>query len=706
MGRGNKLKEILLSLVEVAELENLNYKTICQRISRNTTNYSVRTEKSVDGGKERVMVTLSSLSNQAKKRYKAKQKIEVLDQEIKANAMLMNNLVDRPWYVDVDLDSYIENNKEYYYKAIEYRNTLRKFINHQERDRSLYAKEFADDLGISSRTLYRDEKKYLEATAWAYKIEKEDGQNHDYFQVLALCRKPSVTGTFPSISFEVKTMIENIIFDKGFAQNHGTREMAYLKLSEIATKNGWKYPSYQTVTRYINYILESSRGRSAHYLVANGERDFKNRMMTKAVRDLSKLKVMEMVQGDEHTFDCWVSYRNQNGKVTAIKPVLVAWLDMRSRAIMGDIMCKNANMQILKQSLFKMIYSDVGGTPQYILIDNGKDYTGKQMTGLNRNQRRREESDAGDTKLIHLDSETEGIYRSIGIEDFFRALPYEGWVKGEIERFFGSVCTQFTKWINSYTGTLTGSRTVAKIRKDVPKMLERGELLTLEEFFAEWTKWLNDFYMKKIHRGLKEQKEEYTTPLECFENADSYYKAAPPKSMATMLMMKADKVLVRNVGIKRFGYYYNAPELYGYINQKVNIKYDPEDVTRLYVYDNNNKKICEAESQELLLVAPRMDQEALTKHMKHQKEQLKQTKEQLREYQKPLSERNAEYVNADYIVGGIDLTIGKKRKDNVVTLPADRQYIEETLEHKKNPVDNTFFNKKAQQALDKLRQLG
>ena len=37
------------------------------------------------------------------------------------------------------------------------------------------------------------------------------------------------------------------------------------------------------------------------------------------------------------------------------------------------------------------------------------------------------------------------------------------------------------------SGTLTGSKTYAKRQKDVDGMLERGELLTMEEFFEAWT---------------------------------------------------------------------------------------------------------------------------------------------------------------------------------------------------------------------------
>ena len=164
---------------------------------------------------------------------------------------------------------------------------------------------------------------------------------------------------------------------------------------------------------------------------------------------------MEVVMGDEHTFDCWVSYTMPNGKVKAIKPVLVAWIDVRSRTIMGDVMCEHANSQILKESLLKAMYQEHGGVPKYLYIDNGKDYTSFEMTGRNRKDRHGNE--------LAFEEDVRGFYRSIGIIDDHRAKPYEAWNKGEVERFFRTVCNKFSKWMTSYTGTLTGLKTSDKV---------------------------------------------------------------------------------------------------------------------------------------------------------------------------------------------------------------------------------------------------
>lgn len=693
-GKGGKdLAETFVTLEEAAELEGLNYYTLYRRIQRNPGSFKTRTEER-DGGKDRVLVALPSLSKKARRGYKEKVSISGSDVVVEQRTGQ-----EAPWYVGVDLNWYLENFSKQYYQAVELGKRIQEFLNYNDGERTAFAEEFAEELGISQRTLYRYAKDYLEASAWAMRLHKENGHNYDFLKVLSLCRKPKEKFTFPSLDDKVRAYIENVWFDKDFAANDGTVEMLYMKLGQVAELQGWEYPSYQTVTRYINYLMEERRAKNAHFLAAKGMREYKNKVMVKGSRDTKSLPVLGLLQGDEHTFDCWVAFTHPNGKVTAIKPRLVGWVDTRSRVFLGDIICRHANSQILKLSLLKVIYGTPGGVPQWLLIDNGKDYNAKDLTGIKRSERKQK-------KELQFDEETKGFYRSIGIQDEINSLPFQPWSKAQIERFFGTICSSFTKWMFSYTGTLTGSKTAAKIKKDIPKMLERGELLTMEEFYELWTKWLNEVYHKREHSGLKRQGEKYTVPIELFMKAeDKYYKPAPPKSYASILMMKAERVTVYNIGIRKFGYEYRAQELCNYHGEKVDIKYDPEDVTRLYVYTREGKKICEAVSQELLLIAPRVSQKALEEHKKMQNTQLRNDKELLEEFRTPYEQRGN--VPGD-VVGALDLMV-KGKGDKVVALPQDKQFASELRDKKnrqKQDAEDEFFSRKAQDALSKLRQLG
>ena len=395
------MPDVFITMKEAAEFEGVKYGTFAQRIARNPKQYKTKTQPQEGGGKEQVLIAVSSLSPKGRKAWRAAQKVDGRD------VVIEKRTESAPWYVGVDLNHYTEQNKKAFYEAVELAARVQDFIAYDGPDRTAYAERYALGLGVSLPTLYRYVENVLKASAWALKMEKEDGQNRDYFRALALCRKPREKASFPSLTDEQKALIQNIWFDRRFAANLGTIEMLYEKFEEVGQGRGWEsYPSIKTVARYIKHLMDSRGGESARYLAANGSREWKNKKMLKGKRDATSLKVMEYVVGDEHTFDFWVQWVAPNGKVKAVRPKLVAWMDMRSRAIVGDVACVDANNQTLKESLVKMLYSHPGGVPHILHVDNGKDYTAKTMTGQSRKKRNIE---------FEFDAETVGFYQSIGI---------------------------------------------------------------------------------------------------------------------------------------------------------------------------------------------------------------------------------------------------------------------------------------------------
>lgn len=692
------MPDVFIGLEEAAAFEGVKYKTFAQRVARNPKQYKTKTQPREGGGKDQVMVSVASLSTKGRKAWRAAQKVDGRDVIIDQKAAEAT-----PWYVDADLNHFIEGDggkrKKAYYEAVELAARVQDFVDYDGPDRTAYAERFALGLGVSLPTLYRYVESTLTANAWALKLEREDGQSRDYFRALALCRKPRAKATFPTLTDEQRAVIENIWFDRRFAANLGTIEMLYEKFEELAEGRGWaEYPSIKTVARYVKHLMDSRGAASARYLAANGSREWKNAKMLKARRDATSLQVMEYVVGDEHTFDFWVQWTAPNGKVKAVRPKLVAWLDMRSRAIVGDVACVDANNQTLKESLVKMLYSHPGGVPRILHVDNGKDYTAKTMTGQSRKKR---------DINFEFDSETVGFYQSIGIEEVGRSLPYQPWDK-PIERFFSTVCSKFSKWFESYTGTLTGSKTYAKRQKDIDGMLERGELLTMEEFFMAWTTWKETKYHTREHRGLKDAGEKWTTPIELFENGERFEKAAPPREYAAMLLMKAATARVYNFGINKFGTVYADAELGNYVGQTVGIKWDIDDVTKLYVYDEDGRKICEAVSAELLAFGPHCSQAALETHLRNQKRQEREMREILESMTRPYELRGEEGGRPSDAVGMIDLTIRATRSPKVIALPNDKEFRAEaaaTTRKKKAGAGDEFLGKKADDALSRLRAM-
>lgn len=307
-----QMAEVYISLAEAAELENAEYEIIKKRVQRNPEKFQLRKERRADGGKDLSMIALSSLSKKAVAAYKERQKLAEVPAVSGMEEVAVSGESEVPWYVNEDVDYFMEKHKTEWYTAMELGNIIREFLDYDSAGRTEFAEHFAQErLGKGKRTLYRYAKSYLEASAWADKFHKEDGGNYEFYKVLCLCRKPKEAGTFPSFTPEVKDTIQRIWLNRDFARNQGTREMLYTKLKAVAAVNGWeKIPSYQSVARYISYLMEDERLKNAWYLASRGEREYKNKVMVKGERNTKDLKVMEVVMGDEHTFDCWVAYTN------------------------------------------------------------------------------------------------------------------------------------------------------------------------------------------------------------------------------------------------------------------------------------------------------------------------------------------------------------------------------------------------------------
>ena len=197
------MPDVFITLEEAAAFEGVSYDTYQKRVKRNPKQYKTQTQAREGGGKDQVLISVASLTTKARKAYRAAQKVDGRDVIIDRRAAEAT-----PWYVDADLNHYIESNKKRFYEAVELAARVQDFIDYDGPDRTAYAERFALGLGVSPQTLYRYTQNVLEANAWALKLEKEDGQNRGYFQALALCRKPKETGTFPSLTPEQKALLE------------------------------------------------------------------------------------------------------------------------------------------------------------------------------------------------------------------------------------------------------------------------------------------------------------------------------------------------------------------------------------------------------------------------------------------------------------------------------------------------------------------
>ena len=134
------MADAYVTLNEAAELEGTTYATMQRRVHRNPEKFLIDKEQRETGGKEMIMVAISSLSKKARTAWKEREKLKAVAE---APVQEADQAGETPWYVEEDIDWYIENRKEDWYKAMELGNIVREFLEYDERGRTEFAETFA-----------------------------------------------------------------------------------------------------------------------------------------------------------------------------------------------------------------------------------------------------------------------------------------------------------------------------------------------------------------------------------------------------------------------------------------------------------------------------------------------------------------------------------------------------------------------------------
>ncbi|MDR2049001.1 MAG: Mu transposase C-terminal domain-containing protein [Treponema sp.] len=147
-----------------------------------------------------------------------------------------------------------------------------------------------------------------------------------------------------------------------------TMRNAYARTVEAAKEKGWRVGSEQSAYTHL---------RDIHSLLltyaSGGPRALDN--IFYIARDLSRLAPMQVIVGDQHTFDYWVSY---NGGY--LRPQCYLWLDMRTRLVYGidfepgtynhRTVARSLKMGITRFGKFGSTYNDNGSAEKSVRIDH------------------------------------------------------------------------------------------------------------------------------------------------------------------------------------------------------------------------------------------------------------------------------------------------------------------------------------------------
>ena len=219
---------------------------------------------------------------------------------------------------------------------------------------------------------------------------------------------------------------------------------AYDRCRAIAEAKGIPVPPLHAARRW----LRRSVSPAAWTLARQGVEAL-SRMRPAQVRDKTTLRAMEAVNADFHRFDVFARFpASPDGQREEVaRPQMVAIQDVYSGRLLAWRVDRTANSHAAQLCFGELI--ERWGIPERVLLDNGREFAAKIITGGAKTRFR----------FRVREDDMEGLLTSLGCQIHW-ATPYSGQSK-PIERAFRDLCDRVAKH-PAFQGAYTGNRPDAK----------------------------------------------------------------------------------------------------------------------------------------------------------------------------------------------------------------------------------------------------
>jgi len=241
----------------------------------------------------------------------------------------------------------------------------------------------------------------------------------------------------------------------------------------------------------------------------------------------NEVKAFEM----EYSNDCWQADTTRgpkikiNGKVH--QTYLIAFIDDASRMLLHAQFFFNDNA-INMQQVFKKAISKYG-VPKRLFVDNGSPYDNLQL------------------RLICA---------SLGVV-LIHARPFCGASKGKIERVFRTIKDG---WMNA---------------------IDWNVFIGLDDLNTSLNQYLDKNYLNSIHSSIK------ASPRDRFLKDYERCRFVPNEDLDDHFLHRKERKVNNAAIIKLDNKEYEVPQKY--IKQKIQVRYLPSDMSKLYVFSKDNK---------------------------------------------------------------------------------------------------------------------
>lgn len=406
-------------------------------------------------------------------------------------------------------------------------------------DYSAEQERAASELGISVRSLRRLQRQY-----------REDGISGLHRQVRS-----------DQGQLKVSEMWQAFIVKAYRDGNRGQRATSRAQVSKLVKSHAAElgerdYPSRPSVYRVLAAEIEQAEQKQKRRSI--GWQGEALKLRTKEGIELD-IEYSNQVWQCDHTRADLMVVDGQGDPLGC--PTLTTVIDTYSRCIVGihlsmaypsaAVTCLALRHAILPKQ-YRHDYEpqtlwESYGVPQYLYTDAGSDFTSS-----------------------HIDQ----VANSIGIVLCLRRRPSDG---GIVERPFGTLNTEFFSTLPGYT---------TRRLKPHKKAVEADARLTLEQLEGLLIRYIVDNYNQQPDTRTGEE-----SRMARWRSGLMAQASALEERELDLLLMRQDRRRVYRGGYIRFAnLLYKGEYLEGYVGQQVVLRYNPSDITSLYIYRSQGER--------------------------------------------------------------------------------------------------------------------
>ncbi|WP_126976497.1 transposase domain-containing protein [Frigidibacter oleivorans] len=340
----------------------------------------------------------------------------------------------------------------------------------------------------------------------------------------------------------------------------------------VAEEKGWSFADERTLRRRLDAEVSE-----ATQVLARKGLDALKRLYPSQVRDKTALHAMEVVNADFHKFDVFVRWPGdfgQDERPYVGRPQMVAFQDIHSGRILAWRVDQTPNSTAVALAAGDMI--ETWGIPEHILLDNGREFAAKALTGGAPTRYR----------FKVRPSDVPGLFTTLGCKIHW-ATPYSGQSK-PIERAFRDMCDSIAK-DPRFDGAYTGNRPDAKPEDYGSRVID------LDAFLSVLAEGIEE------HNTRQGRRSEVAYGRSFAEVFDESYATAPirkaTEAQRRLWLLGAEGLTAnRRTGLVRFRKNeYWAPWMADIAGQQIIIRFDPADLwAGLHIYGADNSYLGEA----------------------------------------------------------------------------------------------------------------